>query len=235
MARVIQKEKHDSNYRTESLNESTPECTESWKISLTVRTAFYFKKIHFSSLRRKGQSYSPFFLLHYFSPLIANNEKGKRGEKEQGRTDGCIRVAPGLVFNFRWESPSLSVRWKKSVKSTFIWKRGKKAREWRRGEKGTSKKEINKKNSRFTQSVKMEVWERRFASWAALILSCLDILYSCPLCSYRFISALSQAICLVWSAVVRHSEIITSTLCHINHSHLVKQPPKLNLDLNNVK
>lgn len=26
----------------------------------------------------------------------------------QGRADGCFSVAPGLVFNFRWASPSLS-------------------------------------------------------------------------------------------------------------------------------
>lgn len=148
MARVIQKEKHDSNYRTETRELK-------WKHTWMYRKLYrkinsqdcflFFLKCIFPLWEERVSLTAFFSPLYYFSPLIANNGKGKKREKEvrQGRTDGCIRVAPGLVFNFRWESPSLSVRWKKSVKSTFIWKQGKKAREWRRGEKGRSKK-INK-------------------------------------------------------------------------------------------
>lgn len=113
----------------------------------------------------------------------------------QGRPDGCFSVAPGLVFNFRWASPSLSERGRKSVKSIFSPKWGQKARErWRWEGEGEEKKgRSNKPDSGREEVWKWRLGREKLRSWAArhvlvimsppfLSRSCLYYLHSlfCP-------------------------------------------------------
>lgn len=86
----------------------------------------------------------------------------------QGRPDGCFSVAPGLVFNFRWASPSLSERGRKSVKSIFSPKWGQKARErWRWEGEGEKRGRSNKPDSGREEVWKWRLGREKLCSWAA--------------------------------------------------------------------
>lgn len=86
-------------------------------------------------------------------------EKEKSGA---GKQMVVSRVAPGLVFNFRWQSPSLSERRGEGVKSIFReWgQNGRERRRWEveGGVKGNKKK---KSRSNKPDSHGEEVWKWR--------------------------------------------------------------------------
>lgn len=184
-------------------------------MSLTLSAAFIFYFISFIFF---------FFLLvislMFFFPLqTMEKKKEKEFEKEvwQGRTDGCFRVAPGLVFNFRWESPSL--KWEgeeECQKHIFSRKWGQKAREWR----GSSNK---------PDSVWEEVWKWRLGSCTPCSCNIVPPILIC------FMSVLSP---VSFSGQISYFEAYGDNnvhLCHVKRSHFfpTTSKPKLVVNQNN--
>lgn len=168
-----------------------------------------------SEFSLESKSRSEGFILFYFCPdfflsplTMKKEERKKKKEVRQGRTDGSLGVAPGLVFNFRWESPSLSERGRKSVKRTLSGK-------WEKGAVGPGRRKRKKKGrSNKSDSLWGEVWK-----WRWEVLTSNPVWTSCTLVPSVLIASSPATL---GSAGVRLAETITSML---KRSHFTQHPP----------
>lgn len=108
--------------------------------------------------------------IHKLRPKSRYRSKKERGKKSEGRagwTDGLIWVAPGPVFNFRWETICLKAH--------------------RHGGRGIVSKHIHTRRKREVVDIE---GKKTHKEESAAVLSLL----LCPSCTHVFLSALSLSL-----------------------------------------